>query len=369
MDKISFTLNGKILNTLELQALCKTIISCSITEEWERKVYAFILNWLDQDSQISIQTSGSTGAPKLMQFRKSQLEQSARMTGLYFSLNKGDRILLCLSADYIAGKMVIVRALVLGLDLIIVKPSANLCETLKDCTFEFAAMVPLQVEQIMNTDRNVLGAIKTLIIGGSTVNASLMKRLCLVNSKIYITYGMAETLSHIAVKRIGENSDKTGFEALPGVELECDANSCLVISSSCLGIDRLTSNDIVSFDAAHNFSLVGRIDNVINSGGVKLFPETIENIIAPALEDANFFVFGAPDVLLGERVELLIEGSPFTERSLVLLKLYCKNNLAKYSVPQHIHFTPRFEMTDSGKIRRKDTLSKFLAAFQHKFLL
>ncbi len=361
----TFTINGKSLTRFELQDLCKANLSSNSTEEWERKIYQFIQSWLNDDCHISINTSGTTSAPKEMRFSKAQMELSVRMTGQYFGLKKGDRILLCLPADYIAGKMVIVRALVLELDLIIVKPSSNPFESLTSTELEFAAMVPFQVEHVLKANCNSLNSIKTLIIGGSAVNERLIKRLCTVNSNIFITYGMTETLGHIAVKRIRDHNENTGFEPLPGVYLDCDSDGCLIISVSYLGIDKSTTNDIVVFNTANNFDLLGRKDNVINSGGVKIFSEMIENDIEGELDGRRFFVFGVPDELLGERVELIIEGTPFEDRKLSQLRGYFRSHLARYSIPKKIHFTPKFELTDSEKIRRKETIGEYLNASAH----
>ncbi|MGR9053505.1 MAG: AMP-binding protein [Gammaproteobacteria bacterium] len=349
-----FTLNGEGYTSVELRALCAIKRFHPETPAWEKTIYAFIEDWLAPGNSVDVETSGSTGPPKLLTFDKSQMIAAARMTGRYFGLKQGDSILLCLPADYIAGKMVIVRALVLALDLIIVRPSRDPLESLPGRDLDFAAMVPLQVEAVLNREDGALGRIKTLIIGGAVVGDSLMQRLSCIDTKLFVTYGMTETLGHIALRRIGVD---TSFEAMPGVDIARDSQGRLVATVAYLGINNLTSHDLIEMTGPNRFALLGRSDNVINSGGIKIHPEQVEQSIDGALAGRRFMVFGAPDHALGSRVELAIEGEPFDPVALAQLKNYLAINLPRYAVPKNIHFVAGFETTVSGKIVRKSSLA------------
>ncbi len=282
------------------------------------------------------------------------------MTGDFFRLRQGNSILLCLPADYIAGKMIIVRAFVLNLNLVIVKPSANPAKWVTAKYLDFAAMVPYQVQSILQTNPDFLETINTLIIGGSSIDKQLVAKLKEVSSKVFISYGMTETLGHIAVKRVSDQFDDTGYQALPGVVLTADSRGCLNISVEHLEIENLVTNDLVSFVSFNQFHFLGRIDNVINSGGIKIIPEEVEGCLETRMNGRRFMLAGFPDARLGERVDLFIEGSVFHENKMKQLRTYCERQFNRYSRPKEIHFIPQFKLTPSGKIKRKATLRVFL---------
>ncbi len=221
-----------------------------------------------------------------------------------------------------------------------VSPNSNPLENL-DKEYDFVAMVPLQVENSLNQ----LHKVKKLIIGGAKMNDSLAKKLLNVSTKVYETYGMTETITHIAAKKIGEQA----FSILPNVSISQNENDCLVIDAPQVSDERLFTNDLVQIINDHQFVLLGRIDNVVNSGGVKLIPEKIEEKLAEAI-NTRFFVGGIPDAVLGEKLVLVIEGKNQDLDETIFAVL------DKFEKPKAAFFVPEFEMTDSGKVKRKAIL-------------
>ena len=308
--------------------------------EHEKAIGDFLLDWFDEKSYIDLQTSGTTGAPKLIRKNKQALVNSALATGDFFELKPGDTALCCLPVQFIAGKMMLVRSLILGLKIDFVSPNSNPLENL-DKEYDFVAMVPLQVENSLNE----LHKVKKLIIGGAKMNDSLAKKLLNVSTQVYETYGMTETITHIAAKKIGEQA----FSILPNVSISQNEKDCLIIDAPQVSDERLITNDLVKIINDHQFVLLGRIDNVVNSGGIKLIPEKIEEKLADAI-NVRFFVGGIPDSTLGEKLVLVIEGENQDVDEVIFTVL------DKFEKPKAVFFVSEFETTDSGKIKRKAIL-------------
>lgn len=309
-------------------------------DEHEKAIGDFLLDWFDANSYIDLQTSGTTGAPKIIRKSKQALVNSALATGDFFELKPGDSALCCLPVQFIAGKMMLVRSLILGLAVDFVSPNSYPLAAI-DKEYDFVAMVPLQVQNSLNE----LYKVKKLIIGGAKTDSSLEEKLLGINTKVYETYGMTETITHIAAKRIGEQA----FSILPNVSISQNENDCLVIDAPQVSEERLFTNDLVQIINDNQFVLLGRIDNVVNSGGIKLIPEKIEEKLADAIA-ARFFVGGIPDVDLGEKLVLLIEGAKQElDESIFTI-------LDKYEKPKAVFFIPEFDTTESGKIKRKAIL-------------
>jgi O-succinylbenzoic acid--CoA ligase len=245
-----------------------------------------------------------------------------------------------MSTAYIAGKMMLVRSIILGFEMDFVTPSSN---PLKDNqrNYDFVAMVPMQVQNSISE----LHKVKKLIVGGAKISETLLNQLLEVPTQIYETYGMTETITHIAVKKIGEKS----FSVLPNVTIAIDERGCLVIVAPRIPDTKIVTNDVVELLSETQFLLLGRIDNVINSGGVKLFPEQIEAKISDKIKQ-RFFVIGIPDEKLGEQVLIVIEGKPVVFDDSVF------KNLELYERPKTIRFVPKFIETESGKVKRTETL-------------
>ena len=319
-------------------------IDKSVLPEWEKANYEFISQWLDGKPWIEVQTSGSTGAPKTIKIQKSTMIQSALNTAAFFGLKQGDAALMCLPASYIAGKMMIVRTFVLGLNLHWQKPSAS---PVVSRNFKFAAMTPMQVQNIINTDKKQLEKIENLILGGAPVNDFIKKNLRNLNTKAYETYGMTETASHIAIKPLNPAAGKEEyFTVLEGIEIGVDERSCLKVINSNLGIKNIVTNDIINLVDKNKFLWLGRFDNIINSGGIKLIPEQIEAKIKPFI-NSSFIVFGIKDEKYNEIPALIVEG----DMPLDLERL--KKVLDKFEFPKRIFRYDKFPRSSTGKIQRK----------------
>jgi O-succinylbenzoic acid--CoA ligase len=288
-----------------------------------------------------MQTSGTTGEPKVLKVKKQLMANSAIATGAFFDLNPGDKALYCLPTRFIAGKMMLVRSFILGLDIDFVEPSSNPLAK-NDTKYDFAAMVPLQAQ-------NSLGALKDvrkLIVGGARMNRSLEKSLSKSKNIVYETYGMTETLTHIAAKVVGEKF----FTILPNIQISQNEYNCLVVDAPSISEEKIITNDLVELINDHQFVFLGRADNVVNSGGIKLIPEQIEEKLAHGIH-SRFFVGGVADAVLGEKLVLVIEG----EKQAIDEEIY--STLGKYEKPKEVFYLSKFMETESGKIKRKEILA------------
>lgn len=338
-----FKLNGYHLTKEDLIRVAYSFIKEG--DYFEKPLGVFILDWFDDRSYLEINTSGSTGTPKIIQVEKQAMVNSALATGDFFGLEPGKKILHCLPTNYVAGKMMFVRAFILGLEMEFVAPSSNPLEGI-DETFDFCGMVPLQAKNSLKD----LHKIKKLIIGGVKVHKSLEQELVKLPIEIYETYGMTETITHIAAKKIGEEA----FTVLPNVTVSVDERHCLVIDAKNISEEKIVTNDIVKIISDTQFIWVGRYDNVINSGGIKLIPEQIEEKLS-TLIPRRYFVFGESDATLGEKLVLYIEGEPIKIDESVF------DVLDKYERPKEIKFIPSFKQTATGKIIRSESLDSIKA--------
>lgn len=342
----NFCINGK---NLDYHNLLETAYSyLKEGEAFEKEVGKFLLAWLDKSETLTVYSSGSTGTPKAIALKKEHMVNSANATGAYFQLQPKNSALLCLPANYIAGKMMLVRAMVLGLDIYPVEPSAEPLTNLNK-NFDFAAMVPMQV---MNSISK-LDQIHTLLIGGAPMTTNLKNKLEGCSTAVYETYGMTETITHIAVKSINEPY----FTALPNVRFSQNERGCLVIDAPGVSTAPIHTNDMVKLISKIQFKWLGRLDNVVNSGGIKLHPELIEEKIGSYLQ-VPFFVFGSEDEKLGEKLILVAE----TKSSVMEIKnaLQSIEELGPYEMPRKILTIPKFVRTKNGKIKRNKTFEKAL---------
>ena len=334
-----FKLNGFHLNREDLCRVAYSFIKEG--EDFEKPVGDFLLDWFDGKSYIEMHTSGSTGIPKIIRVDKQAMVNSALATGDFFELQAGNKALHCLPVKYVAGKMMLVRAMILGLDLEFVAPSSHPLRNV-DGNFDFAAMVPLQAQNSISE----LHRIKKLIVGGAKINSTLENQLIKLPTQVFETYGMTETISHIAAKSVGEKA----FTVLPNVTISYDDQNCLVIHAPRISDDVIETNDVVELVNENQFIFLGRIDNVINSGGIKLLPEQIEEKLAGKIEP-RYFISSKEDKELGEKIILVIEGNSFTVDNSIF------DELDKYEEPKEILFVPKFKETGNGKIIRKESLS------------
>lgn len=320
---------------------------------WKKELMYYIIDWLSDSKTVTAQTSGSTGTPQKIKLSKEYMRESARMTLDFFGLKPGDKVLLCLPMKYIAAKMMVVRAFTGKLDLYCIPPALNpVSEWTPDLTF--AAMTPAQVEKLMETVEGTafLNRIGKLLLGGSAMSVGLEGEVQSLKTQIWHSYGMTETMSHIALRKVNGPDATSGFMPLPGVSLRQNNDGCLCITAPHLGVYDLETHDMVEFGEDGSFRILGRTDNIINSGGVKLFPEQIEQNLS-GLISAAFFIGSQPDKLLGERPVLYIESEAWPESEIVQLQQQMRQQLDKFEIPGQIIFLKAFERTESGKIVRK----------------
>lgn len=310
---------------------------------YEQKVGDFINNWMDSSPLITIKTSGSTGTPKAVTVEKQAMVNSALSTGDFFGLEPGNTALHCLPINFIAGEMMLVRGLILGLELDCIEPRAKV-ELAHD--YDFAAMTPMQLENSLDA----IERIKTLIVGGAPMSKPLEKKIQNVSTHIYMTYGMAETVSHIALKKLNHTKVKNApYKTLPNITVSKDDRGCLVIDAPKLASEPIVTNDLVTIFSDTEFEWLGRVDNIINSGGIKMIPELLENKLEGKLNE-RFFIASQPDDVLGQKVVLIIEGNSNNVDTEVF------KVLDTYEKPKAIYNVPQFKETASGKVIREETL-------------
>ncbi|MDR2130106.1 MAG: AMP-binding protein [Odoribacteraceae bacterium] len=322
-------------------------------EELPEGVSAFLEEWYDARPGVTAHTSGSTGPPKPLRLLKRDMLASAALTNDYFGITARSTLLLCLSPAYIAGKMMIVRALLAGARLLVRPPASDPLLVPLDTPVDLAAMVPLQVESILSRPGGpaALARVRQLLVGGAALSPTLEKRLETLPTACYASYGMTETLSHVALRRVNGPAASPCYTALGPVRFDTDTRGCLVIHAPHVGQPRLVTNDLARLVDATRFEWQGRVDNVINSGGVKLSPEAIEARLAPLLS-RRFFVAAEPDERLGERAVLVIEDRPWSEREQADLAARLARLLPPHERPRAFRFLAAFRETASGKILR-----------------
>lgn len=341
---------------------CDIISHCSsqiklTDEQWKVDIYAFILEWYEEGIFVQAKTSGSTGAPKPIQLEKVRMMESARMTGEFFKFKKDDTALLCLSPQFIAGKMMIVRAIVWQLNLICVNPNGYPLKELEG-SINFAAMIPLQVNNSLH-NKEQLALVKSILIGGGVIDRNLSEKLQSISTNCFGSFGMTETLSHIAIRSLNGIHKSNVYKALQGIRLSVDSRNCLKIESYKLLKKELITNDIVNLISESEFEWLGRFDHVVNSGGIKLFPEQIEEELSSFIK-MPFFLIGISDEHLGEKMILLIESNECDREQKKKIQAEIDFYLEKFKRPREIFLVSKFERTATNKIQRKATLERLI---------
>ncbi|WP_425075547.1 AMP-binding protein [Psychroserpens sp. S379A] len=353
-DKIhlKFKLNGTSFNRKELKEVAYSLVKEG--EPYEKSAGSFLLDWLDAKDYVLVSTSGTTGLPKTIKLKKASMVNSAIMTGDYFKLKPGDTALHCLPSRYISGKMMLVRAMILGLELDMIAPTLQPAYDEKKC-YDFAAMIPLQLKNSLHK----VNHIKTLIVGGASVSQSLASDIQGLKTNIYETFGMTETISHIAVKKLNHTrTNSIVFETLPNINISKNDKDCLVINAPKLSSETIETKDVIDLISENEFKLIGRYDNMINTGGVKVYPELIEMKLQ-GLIASRFFIASEKDSDFGEKVILVIEGDSTNFNTDVFTQL------EKHEVPKNIYHMPEFIETGTGKIQRQKILDSVLSTFTH----
>ena len=310
----------------------------------------FLNEWNNNADHVLVHTSGSTGKPKPLWVEKRRMEASARITCRFLGLRPGDTALLCLPLDYIAGKMMVVRALTCGLRLVSVEPSSHPMKDLAPAPIDLAAMVPLQVAQTLRVaeERQRLMQTKHLIIGGGAIDGQIEKELQHFPNAVWSTYGMTETLSHIALRRLNGKQRDDYYTPFDGVGVSLNDEGCLVIEAPAVCDGVLTTNDRAELATdGRRFRILGRKDNVICSGGIKLQTEEIEKKLKEHIH-VPFMISKRSDTELGEAVVLLIEDKhcePYYD--------LCRHTLLRYERPRDIVSVDHIPLTATGKPARK----------------
>lgn len=318
------------------------------SNEFETKVLDYIKEWFSYSKTVKIQSSGSTGIPKIFEVEKSKMLNSAEMTCNFLDLKEGNVALICLPIEYISGKMMVVRSILRKLKLKIAEPSTNPLQNINQ-EIDFCAMTPLQVENSLDK----LHLIKNLIIGGASVSETLKNKIFQAlkpsNSptQIFETYGMSETLSHIALRQIFPHQEDW-FKIFEDVEISLDERDCLKIFAPKLNSEILKTNDLVEINNQNQFRFLGRLDNVINSGGAKIFPEELEKLVKQIIPNEVIFL-GINDEKLGQKLILIIEGS---ESEVIKQKFSAINYEKSFYKPKDVIFVEQIPRTPNGKVNR-----------------
>jgi O-succinylbenzoic acid--CoA ligase len=317
---------------------------------YEAKVLDFIRQWLNGTQEFTLTTSGSTGPPSPIVLRRRQLEASARRTADFFDLGPGDRALVCLNCEFIGGLMMLVRGLERNMHLTIVEPHAD-----------FSAFVPLQLKMILaagHADR--LNRMKSILVGGAPADATLQQELQPLTTAVWLTYGMTETCSHVALRLLNGPQATTTFRVLTGIAAGQDERGCLTLRGDVTDDQLIVTNDVVNLLDAHTFKWLGRADFVINSGGVKVPAEKVELVLDVALaeigQSRRCFVAGQPDERLGQAVTAFIEGTALSNEQETQLKMLLAERLGRYEQPKQLVYVPEFQTTATGKLNRAATL-------------
>ncbi len=318
---------------------------CSLLQEFDAEALVFLKKWFDNNEDIIVKTSGSTGTPKKISLSKEKMKQSALNTISYFKLQEGDTILQCLPSSFIAGKMIWVRAIIGKLNVLMAPIKSNPIKDLQQ-TVDFAAMTPLQATTVLSETPEKFDFIKKLIIGGAPVSVQLLEDLQDIKPICYATYGMTETITHIALQPLNGKYKSDHFEALDGISFSLGESQNLEIHAPFLSEKPFITEDIVSLKDATHFKWLGRKDFVINSGGVKLFPEQIEQKLSKLIS-SRFFIYGIKDDKFGEVPVLVIE----SKEEIDLSKL--NQVLSKIEMPKKVFYLTHFVETQSGKVDRR----------------
>ena len=354
MTDQSFFLNNR---KISLEKVEKGLVKGK--SEFEKSTLEFCRQWLSGQNIFNLETSGSTGAAKTIEVKRKHMVASAEQTISFFNLKPGDTVVVCLSTAYVAGKMMLVRALEGGMNIIANEPTSHpLLELEQD--FDFLAVVPLQMEHIIANPFSLLKIqnAKATIVGGAPVSYSLSKAIEKTKANVFATFGMTETLSHFALRRLSPKIEKT-FRTMENVLIAQDDRGCLVVSAPQTGNQPLPTNDLVTLINDQEFQWLGRIDNVVNSGGYKIQLEEVEAQIESCFYDLGlsnrFFLFGTSDEHLGERLEMVVENLDSGTHE---LDTFLRDRLRKFERPKKIHNIPIFKETPTGKIDRQATIER-----------
>jgi O-succinylbenzoic acid--CoA ligase len=329
-----------------------------------KEAFRWIEEWQSDKEEFIIQTSGSTGVPKAICITRNQMILSAKLTLKTLQLQPQSTMLINLNPAYIAGKMMLVRGIIGDFKMLFTAPTANpLLHIHPTTAIDFFSFVPLQLETILKETPekiNLLNKAKAIIVGGAPISVDLENALQIIKAPVYHTYGMTETVSHIALRKLNHPNKSAYFRTLQGIQISTDQRNCLCVQHEITQNKQLCTNDIIKFIDNQTFEWIGRADEVINSGGVKIFPPQLESEIEAILQSVNianrFFIIGIDDVKLGQTVNLIIEAPvDFSSEEIKSIKSQLNKNLPKYHTPKNIFIIKKFEETATSKVDKKKT--------------
>lgn len=356
-DKAPFdhlTINGKALTRAEaIEEFTALTRTGSEDRVWAAAVVKTLTD-LGNAAGLHARTSGTTGPPKEFTIPRSDLIASAQLTAQAFGLHAGDHVLHCLPSDFIAGKMMLVRGFALGLDLHVIDPRGSVLANMKTTDrFRFAAMVPLQLHRALKEDRaRVESQFEIILLGGGPVSRSLITELKGLRTKVMLGYGSTETVTHVAVRTLNGDHEQETFTALGDVHFGRDPRGCLVVYTPHLSTTQHVTNDIVEVTDDTRFRWLGRFDNVILSGGKKIFPEQLEAKTASAIPYAHYFTSTADDVL-GQAVLLVLECPKPEHEVMAEVMPQLLGVLDPHELPRRVRTVPSFKRTSAGKVIRQ----------------
>lgn len=340
------TINGIHFDVQNFAQSCEKLIG-KFPEFWINPIISFMEDWYSESKYVTINTSGSTtGKPKEIQLSKSMMTASAQSTCHFFDLRSHDKVLLALSADYIAGKMMLVRALVQNLHLIAVAPD-KIPEINEKEKFRFTALVPYQFEALSKNPEK-LKSIHTILLGGGGISEKQEAAFSTIHKRVFHSFGMSETASHVALRRVGV-PDKI-YYAIKGVHFSTDENNCLCVHWPLADEQHLQTRDVVELLSENSFKWIGRFDSMINSGGIKIFPEELETKIQSCIP-CRFYISSEKSETMGEQCVLVLEsGKEMIDEKKLLEEI--SSRLSKYEKPRKIYFFEKLDETATGKVIR-----------------
>ena len=326
--------------------------------DFESSIIYFCSNWLSGQEEFNVNTSGSTGIPKTISISRVQAIASASITELALGLLPHWNALLCLAPNTIAGKMMMVRAMHTGMNLYVVEPSHDPFAGLPNNTkIDFVAMVPLQLQYLIDQKVDLRPySLKKILLGGAPVSDYLLSEIQQLPTPVYSSYGMTETVSHIALRLLNTDKKQYAYHTLPNIEIQKDERDCLCIKGEITQQKWIVTNDIVEFLGEGKFIIKGRADDIINSGGVKIQLQEVEALISNYFRahhiTSRFFAWGLPDKLTDKKLVLVIESKPWSSAMQMNVLNNLKTKSAKFKSPKEILFLDRFIYTPSQKIDR-----------------
>ena len=341
------------------------IVNTDPTNSYFDKVNDLLNQWSSGREVFELKTSGSTGRPKEILVKRSQIEASIDLSRKALKINQDDLFFCCLNVNYIAGMMMVLRAAHIGCDMIVVEPTSNPFDSMGKMEYlitknhgkNFFSFVPLQLQTILESDQGMkfLKTAKVIIAGGAALNKSLRDKIFELKLPVFETYGMTETISHIALMNVGQGQDY--FKILEDVNIETNTNNCLRILSPTTENEWVQTNDVIEIVGKGCFVLKGRADNIINSGGLKIQLEEIERKLADHFQWPNrYFCYGKADEKLGQKLVLVIESH---EKIVDLTDL--TPVFSKFEVPKEIFFVKNFVETASAKVDKIRTINEFVS--------